>query len=581
MFEKMPHHEMARSRRDFLTRAGGGFGALALSGLLGAGRSFADGVANPLASKKPHFHARAKSVIFLFMEGGPSHIDSFDPKPLLNKMAGQRIPDSYGKVILPMGEQNSPLLASKRKWKQYGKNGAWISDWLPYTPEIVDDICVVRSCIADGLNHVGSVCQMNTGSTQAGRPSLGAWATYGLGTENENLPSFVVMLDNPKRPHGGVRNWGTGFMPSTYQGTQLYFGAEPIPNLNPPKGLTNERQREKLKLLQTMNRRHAAPRRFQSDLEARINAYELAFRMQAEAPEAVDVGSEPDRVKRMYGLDQKRTKDMAHRCILAPNQRHPFRGLYPDLEPFVVIGTIPNGPAIDPARRLDVKHLVPPGGSPQVHHEQPVQDHVDLFDPVQGPPVHQDLGRHHGSNGGYVDQSPASEGLLVQTGWTGDQLPPRPPIGLEAEVVGQQAVQLLVIALDRRPKEPVHHGLDRLAGGPTGAEHSIPAEADQNRVEPRATGWGLPHQVVLFGSAESQVRWRRHIFHRTACRQAQHVHHCVAAGIPQGQLHQVAIAVPPEPRQGHQFALQALTLAELQESRNRVGNLVVGLARGG
>ena len=316
---KLSHIEPALTRRDFLLRAGGGFGALALTHLLGMDNVLAGPPvpSNPLALR-PTFHPpKARSVIFLFMEGGPSHIDLFDPKPKLNELAGQKLPDSFGDVITAMGEHDSPLLRSKRKWKQHGRNGTWVSDWLPYTSRIVDDICVVRSCWADGLNHVGSVCQMNTGSIQAGRPSLGAWATYGLGTINQDLPSYVVLLDNSKLPVGGVRNWGAGFLPSTYQGTRFEFGANPIPNLKPPKGLSDKRQRGKLELLEEMNRRHAEGRSFNSDLEARIHSYELAYRMQATAPEAVDLDSEPDSIKQMYGYSQKETHAMARNCIMA------------------------------------------------------------------------------------------------------------------------------------------------------------------------------------------------------------------------------------------------------------------------
>jgi hypothetical protein len=203
----IPHHELVTTRRDFLTRAGGGFGALAASYLL-QGSSLGAALTaefNPLAPKKPHLTPKAKSVIFLFMEGGPSHIDSFDPKPKLNELAGQKIPDTFGKVITAMGEYNSPLLGSKRKWQQHGQGGLWISDWLPHVASCADDLAVIRSCVADGINHSTGVCQMNTGSILAGRPSLGSWVSYGLGTENQNMPAFVVMQDNPSSVINGPR----------------------------------------------------------------------------------------------------------------------------------------------------------------------------------------------------------------------------------------------------------------------------------------------------------------------------------------------------------------------------------------
>ena len=189
-----------------------------------------------------------------------------------------------------MGEFHSPVLASKRKWKQHGQSGLWVSDWLPHIATCADDLAVIRSCWSNGLNHVGGVCQMNTGSILGGRPSLGSWVTYGLGTENQNLPGFVVMQDNPGGTvAGGPRNWGTGFMPAVYQGTRFAGGAEPIANLRTPPAIGLDRQRGKLAYLDQLNRRHLQTRLDQSELDARIKSYELAFRMQAEAPEAVDL----------------------------------------------------------------------------------------------------------------------------------------------------------------------------------------------------------------------------------------------------------------------------------------------------
>ncbi|HEX6986276.1 MAG TPA: DUF1501 domain-containing protein, partial [Planctomycetaceae bacterium] len=192
-----PHIERPSSRRDFLSRAGGGFGLLALAGLLGDdGLLAAAPPPDPLVPRTPHAtgrgFGRAKSVIFLFMDGGPSHLDTFDPKPLVNERAGEPLPASVERPITPMGVSDNPLLASKRTWKNYGESGIPVSDWYPHVGERIDDICVIRSCWANGLNHVGSVCQMNTGSVLAGRPSLGAWVSYGLGSENRNLPGFVV-----------------------------------------------------------------------------------------------------------------------------------------------------------------------------------------------------------------------------------------------------------------------------------------------------------------------------------------------------------------------------------------------------
>jgi hypothetical protein len=315
----VPHHETMFTRRDFLLRAGGGFGALALSGLLQGRNLLASDAAalSPLASKRPHFPGKAKSVIFLFMEGGPSQMDTFDPKPMLNELAGKPLPPSFGKVILAMGEHDSPLLASHRTWKQHGQSGTWVSDWLPHIAGCVDDIAVIRSCVGDGLNHANGVCQMNTGSTLGGRPSLGSWVSYGLGTENQNLPAFVVLLDNNGQVVGGPRNWGTGFMPAVYQGIRLHPGAVPIPNLNPPEGVTDEQQIAKLDFLNQMNRRHAAFRPDLTDLEARIRSYELAFRMQAEAPDAVDLAKESEQTRELYGMNEKETETFGRNCLLA------------------------------------------------------------------------------------------------------------------------------------------------------------------------------------------------------------------------------------------------------------------------
>ena len=198
------------SRRDALLRGGAGFGGLALSYLLQSQPLFAEDQSstNSLQAKPPHFAAKAKSVIFLFMEGGPSHLDLFDPKPKLNELAGQRLPASFGTVLTSMGEQGSPLLASKRTWKQHGQSGLWVSDWLPHIAGCADDLAVIRSCWTDGINHSTGVCQMNTGTPLPGRPCLGSWVSYGLGSENTNLPAFVIMQDSSASTINGVRNWG-------------------------------------------------------------------------------------------------------------------------------------------------------------------------------------------------------------------------------------------------------------------------------------------------------------------------------------------------------------------------------------
>ena len=306
------------SRRQWLAQAGSGFGALALNSLLAENSTANDSIiSNPLSSKIPQHFAKAKSVIFLFMEGGPSQIDLFDPKPLLNKLAGKPLPDSFGNVITSMGESRSPLLGCPRVWKQHGKAGTWASELIPHTANMLDDIAVIRSCVADGINHSAGVCQMNTGSIIGGRPSLGAWATYGLGTENQNLPAFVVLQDNQGQVVNGPRNWSAGFMPAVYQGIRIQGGIESIPNLNTPEGVSENQQRGKLDLLKLINQKYAANHPEQSELDARLNSYELAFRMQAKAPEAVDISLESAATKTLYGFDQKETANMAKLCLLS------------------------------------------------------------------------------------------------------------------------------------------------------------------------------------------------------------------------------------------------------------------------
>ncbi len=300
----IPHIAIPKTRREFLTQSGAGFGAIALNAMLAE-------------AAQPHHRPRAKSVIFLFMEGGPSHLDTFDPKPLLNELAGQPIPESFGEVITSMGEFRSPLLGTKRKWKQHGQSGLWVSDWLPHTAECVDDLAVIRSCWGHGINHSAGVCQMNTCSILGGRPSLGSWVSYGLGTENHNLPGYIVMQDTNGQIVNGSRNWSAGFMPAVYQGVRLQEGNQPIPNLHSPAEIGAKRQQGKLELLNDFNRDYAADHPEQSELEARIASYELAARMQAEAPTAIDLAEETEATRKLYGLDDKETEVYGRMCLMA------------------------------------------------------------------------------------------------------------------------------------------------------------------------------------------------------------------------------------------------------------------------
>jgi hypothetical protein len=316
---RVAHVIWPTTRREFLARAGLGFGGLALAAMM-AEESRAEVPAvdptRPLAPRPTHHGPKAKSCIFLFMEGGPSHIDLFDPKPELTKHHGEPLPSSFGTVFTPMGVGGNALLASKRRFARHGQSGTWVSDWYPNVARVIDEVALVRSMVADGVNHVGSVCQMNTGSILAGRPSLGAWVTYGLGTENQDLPAFVVMADAAE-PVGGPRNWGNAWLPATFQGTPFRKDGSPILHLEPPRGVSDARQRAKLGLIADLDREHAAARSDDSRLSARIAAYELAYRMQATAPEAVDLNSETAETKRLYGLDDPRSRAFGAMCLRA------------------------------------------------------------------------------------------------------------------------------------------------------------------------------------------------------------------------------------------------------------------------
>ncbi|TWU56381.1 hypothetical protein Poly51_22910 [Rubripirellula tenax] len=309
----VPHIQHVSNRRQFLTTAGAGFGALALDAMM-AGSTLAESSAGRL-----HHPATAKSVIFLFMEGGPSQMDTFDRKPLLNELAGQGLPASFNAPITAMGEHGAPLLASQRKWTRYGQSGLETSDWFPSVAQHADDLAVIRSCYGEGINHAGGCNLMNTGSILGGRPSLGSWITYGLGSENEDLPAFVVMTDEKKPATNGVRSWGPGFLPATYQGTPVGNGpkGEVIANLSLPAGMSAERQLRKLQWIHQINAAHAATLPDVSSLDARIRSYELASRMQASAPEAVDLAGETAETRRLYGLDRKETKNYGEICLLA------------------------------------------------------------------------------------------------------------------------------------------------------------------------------------------------------------------------------------------------------------------------
>ncbi len=292
---------------------------MALSGMLAA-----DGLASgletkgdPLAPRRAHFPGRAKRVIYLFMHGGPSHVDLWDPKPDLVRYAGQPLPESFGSVMTRRDVANNPLMAPVKPFRRRGRSGIEISDFLPHLGELADGLCVLRGCHGDSVNHPQSVYQMNTGSILAGKPSLGSWVAYGLGTENQNLPAFVVLPDPGGGLKGGPPAWGNGFLPAAYQGTTMRPGAAPVLNLKPQPGISAPQQGEILDLAGSLNARHLAGRDFDDELSARLRSYELAFRMQAEAPELVDISRESEATKRMYGIDEKHTREFGTRCLLA------------------------------------------------------------------------------------------------------------------------------------------------------------------------------------------------------------------------------------------------------------------------
>ncbi len=308
------HFRPRLTRRDVLVRAANGFGAMALASLLPPSANAAQRV-NPLAPKAPHFQPKAKSVIFLFMVGAPSHIDTFDPKPALERYDGQLLPKSYGTVVSEFTKGDTPLLKSPWKFQKYGQCGREVSTLFPHLAQRVDDLCFVRSFYTESTVHAPAMYQVNTGRILMGYPSMGSWITYGLGSESENLPAYVVMPQPEGTPEGGPPCWGAGFLPAVYQGTVFRSGPKPIVNLNPPPGMTPERQRRTLDFLQTMNEMDALDT--DTELAARISSYELAFRMQSHAPEAVDLSKESAATRALYGLDAPHTSEFGTRCLLA------------------------------------------------------------------------------------------------------------------------------------------------------------------------------------------------------------------------------------------------------------------------
>ncbi len=315
-----PSNFCGRTRREFLWQTGAGFAGTALTALLAHDRFFASAAeasmaANPLAPKPSHFTPRAKNVIFLFMYGGPSHIDTFDYKPAMKGRDNQTVEvKTFGRG----GHKNQGRIVEPRwDFHQYGECGHWVSDLFPHLAKHVDDIAFLHSMTADSPIHGSAMLMMNSGKILSGSPCLGSWVNYGLGSVNENLPGFVVMLDPTGGPISGAKNWSSGYMPATYQGTILRSKGAPIIDLNTPEGTTRAVQRELLDALADLNTHHLAGRADNTDLAARINSYELAFKMQQHAPEAVDFSQETEATQKLYGLDNPRTLDFGKRCLLA------------------------------------------------------------------------------------------------------------------------------------------------------------------------------------------------------------------------------------------------------------------------
>src|SRR5438270_7692403 len=307
-----------QSRRKFFGSCAGGIGTIALANLLASDSYSATGPlnTNPLAPKPPMFAPRAKNVIFLFMEGGPSQMDLFDPKPELEKWNGKSLPASLTKDLqLAFIKPTAAVLASPRKFTPQGKSGMLISDYLPHLGEVADDICLVRSMHTDAFNHHPGQLLLFSGSTQVGRPTLGAWVVYGLGSESKDLPGFVV-LSSGAGTSGGAGNFSSGFMPSTYQGTIFRGSGEPILYLSNPPGITRERQRSDLDALRDLNEQHLE-KTGDREIASRINSYELAFRMQMAAPELLDFSKESPATLEMYGVNKEPTKPFATNCLLA------------------------------------------------------------------------------------------------------------------------------------------------------------------------------------------------------------------------------------------------------------------------
>jgi Protein of unknown function (DUF1501) len=305
-----------QTRRSFFQQCAGGIGVVALSQLMEREGRGAVASVNPLAPKPPHFPAKAKNVIFMFMEGGPSQLDLFDPKPELEKWSGKPLPPSMTKDLrLAFTKPNAAVLASPRKFQPYGRSGIEFSDYIPNIGSCADDLCLVRSMYTDAFNHHPGQLLLFGGSIQVGRPTMGAWVLYGLGSESQNLPGFVV-LSSGVGTSGGASNWSSGFLPSTYQGVVFRGSGDPVLYLSNPPGLTRDMQRAGLDVLKDLNEEHYDAT---GDVEiaSRISSYELAFRMQAAAPDLLDFSKESPETLDAYGVHEENTRQFGSNCLLA------------------------------------------------------------------------------------------------------------------------------------------------------------------------------------------------------------------------------------------------------------------------
>ncbi|MCY2965053.1 MAG: DUF1501 domain-containing protein [Planctomycetota bacterium] len=301
------------TRRDLLATSGMGLGALALMDLM---TREANAAGNPLAPRPAHHAPRATAVISLFMHGGPSQVDTFDPKPALERFSGQPLPPSFGNLNLEFTKASeAKLLASQRKFRKCGESGVEISDMFEHLPQVADELAVIRSCHHSEFNHAPALYLTHSGTGMMGRPSLGAWATYGLGSESDNLPGYVVLPDGPLK--GGPLTYGGGFLPAVYSATELRSGGTPILYLDRPASIRGEDQRRILDFSQRLNERYLAEQNRDDTLSARIAAYELAFRMQSAAPEAVDLTQETAQTHSLYGLDDDVTRPFGTHCLTA------------------------------------------------------------------------------------------------------------------------------------------------------------------------------------------------------------------------------------------------------------------------